>query len=66
MGKLTARDPQTALPDMAERPGGGVITERPPLPYRAAAKAEICCAAATARLLRHRRIHVTRNNGPAH
>jgi hypothetical protein len=58
MGKLIARSPQATLPDAAERPAEGVITERPPLPYRAAAKAEIRCAAATARLLWQRRIHL--------
>ncbi len=49
------------MQDLPDAPGdqrGGVITERPPLPYRAALGAEVSCAAATARLLRQRRIHL--------
>jgi hypothetical protein len=51
-------------PNVHDRPGApgdqreGVITERPPLPYRAAARSEIICAATTARLLWRRRIHL--------
>ena len=47
--------------DLPSAPGDqreGVITERPPLPYREAARAEISCAVTTARLLRQRRIHL--------
>jgi hypothetical protein len=49
------------VPDLPDAPGDqreGVITERPPLPYRSAARAEIICAATTARLLQQRRIHL--------
>jgi hypothetical protein len=46
------------LPDTPGDQRGGVITERPPLPYRSAARAGIICAATTARLLQQRRIHL--------
>jgi hypothetical protein len=58
MRKLTTNDPQATLPETAEHQCEGAITERPPLPYRAALRAEINCAAATARLLRQQRIHL--------
>jgi hypothetical protein len=54
MGNPNVRD----LPSAPGDQRGGVITERPPLPYREAAKAEISCAVTTARLLRQRRIHL--------
>jgi hypothetical protein len=56
--KPTMKDLQATPPDTTERPGGGVITEQPPLPYGAALSAEISCAAATARPLRQRRLHL--------
>jgi hypothetical protein len=58
MRKLTMKRSQATPPDTAERPGRGAMTERPPLPYLAALRAEISCAAATARLLWERRIHL--------
>jgi hypothetical protein len=38
--------------------GEGVMTEQPPLAYRAALGNLICCVASTARLLQQRRIHL--------
>jgi hypothetical protein len=58
MRKLTMKGSQATPPDTAERSGGDVITERPPLPYLAALSAEVSCVTATARLLRQRRIHL--------
>ena len=58
MRKLAMKDSQAMPPGTAERSGGDVITERPPLPYLAALSAEVSCVAATARLLRQRRIHL--------
>jgi hypothetical protein len=59
MRKITEPDlPATGLLDTHDRQREGVITEQPPLAYRAALRALICCAATTARLLWQRRIHL--------
>src|SRR5215813_6232169 len=58
MRKLTIRRSPATLPG-TPRPGpGAVVTERPPLAYRAALRALISCVAATARLLWQGRIHL--------
>lgn len=59
MRELTMKGSQATPPDTAERSGGDVITERPPLPYPAVLSAEISCVTATARLLRQRRIYLS-------
>jgi hypothetical protein len=59
MRNLTAKNQAaTNLPDTPDRQCEGVITEQPPLAYRAAVRALLGCAASTARLLRQRRIHL--------
>jgi hypothetical protein len=61
MRKLTTRSPAT-LPGTPGYEPGDVVTEQPPLAYRAALSALISCAAATARLLRQGRIHLPRGH----
>jgi hypothetical protein len=58
MRKLNVREGSAMPPGTPEHYCAAVITEEPPLPYRTAVRAEASCAAATARLLRQRRIHL--------
>ncbi|HXZ73748.1 MAG TPA: hypothetical protein VEH31_23150, partial [Streptosporangiaceae bacterium] len=54
MRKPIVRD-LSAIPEHQRQ---GVITERPPLAYRMALRAVICCAVNTARLLRQHQLHL--------
>jgi hypothetical protein len=58
MRKLTVGRSSAALPGTPGYERAGVMTEQPPLAYRAALRALVGCAAATARLLWQGRIHL--------
>jgi hypothetical protein len=62
MPKLNAGGVSAASPGMLEHPRAAVITEEPPLAYRAALWALTRCAASTARLLWRRRLHLPRGH----
>jgi hypothetical protein len=62
MPKLNAGGVSAASPGMLERPRAAVITEEPPLAYRAALWAVTRCAASTAPLLWRRRLHLPRGH----
>jgi hypothetical protein len=58
MRKLTIRRSPATLPGAHGHEPGAVLSEQPPLGYRAALRALISCVATTARLLRQGRIHL--------
>src|SRR6516162_7368204 len=58
MRKLTIRRSSATLPGVPGYEPGDVVTEQPPLAYRAALRALISCVASTARLLWRGRIHL--------
>jgi len=58
MRKLTIRRSSATLPGVPGHEPGAVVTEQPPLAYRAALRALISCAASTVRLLWRGRIHL--------
>ena len=58
MRKLTIRRSSATLPRAPRHQPGAVVTEQPPLAYRAALRALINCVVTTARLLWHGRIHL--------
>ena len=62
MRKLNAGDAPAMSPGTLEHHGPAVITEEPPLAYRAALSAVTSCAASTARLLWRRRMHLPRGH----
>jgi hypothetical protein len=58
MRERRVRRSSATLPGAPGQEPGAVVTEQPPLAYRAALKALISCVASTARLLWRGRIHV--------
>src|SRR5262244_770851 len=62
MPKLNAGGAPAMPPGTPERYRTAVITEEPPLAYRAALWAVTSCAASTARLLWRRRLHLPRGH----
>src|SRR6516165_12226638 len=58
MRKLTIRRSSATLPGVPGHEPGDVVTEQPPLAYRAALRALISCVASTVRLLWRGRIHL--------
>jgi hypothetical protein len=62
MRKLNVRDVPTVSPGTPEHRCPAVITEEPPLAYRAALWAVTGCAASTARLLWRHRLHLPRGH----
>ena len=62
MRKLNAGDGPATSPGTLEQHCPAVITEEPPLAYRAALSAVTSCAASTARLLWRRRMHLPRGH----
>jgi hypothetical protein len=62
MRKPNAGDAPAMSPGTLEHDGPAVITEEPPLAYRAALSAVTSCAASTARLLWRRRMHLPRGH----
>jgi hypothetical protein len=60
MRKLNVGDVSAMSPGTLEHRCPAVITEEPPLAYRAALRAVTSCAASTARLLWRRRLHLPR------
>jgi hypothetical protein len=62
MRKLNAGDGPAMSPGTLERHSPAVITEKPPLAYRAALSAVTSCAASTARLLWRRQMHLPRGH----
>ena len=58
MRKLTVRRSSGTLTGAPGHELGAVVTEQPPLAYRAALRALICCAASSVRLLWRGRIHL--------
>ena len=58
MRKLTIQRSRVGLPGARGHEPGAVVTEQPPLAYRAALRALISCVATTARLLWQGRIHL--------
>lgn len=62
MRELNVEDAPAMSPGMPEHRGTAVITEEPPLAYRAALWAVTSCAASTARLLWRRRLHLPRGH----
>src|SRR5215813_14731143 len=61
MPKLNAREMPAMPPGTPEHHRTAVMTEEPPLAYRAAVWAVTSCAASTARLLWRRRLHLPRD-----
>src|SRR5512140_1565492 len=62
MRELNVEDAPAMSPGLPEHRGTAVITEEPPLAYRAALSAVTSCAASTARLLWRRRLHLPRGH----
>jgi hypothetical protein len=62
MRMLNVRDVPTVSPGTPEHRCPAVITEEPPLAYRAALRAVTSCAASTARLLWRHRLHLPRGH----
>src|SRR5690348_14789928 len=62
MRTLTIRRSSATLPGARGHEPGTVVTEQPPLPYRAALRALISCVATTARLLWQGRLHLPRGH----
>ena len=58
MRKLTIRRSSATFPGAPGDEPGAVMTDQPPLAYRASLRSLISCVAATARLLRQGRIHL--------
>jgi hypothetical protein len=62
MRKLNAGDASAMSPGTLEHHSPAVITEEPPLAYRAALRAVTSCAASTVQLLWRRRLHLPRGH----